>query len=478
MTSKPPIINPPFGGYIAGDGQWQPGPDDSEWDDATWRGLVGTEGVRFKVEVAQVNLSHINRLGSGPGDDYFYNDPESDYNDAWYSLDDIDWQDITSRVDRFSVSRGRDALATGFRPGTASITVHNDDGAFNPLRGRVIVGNQTLRPGRWIRFSGRRSTDIEQPFIPLWVGRIDTLGDTYQDAAFKSYSVWSCLDYMSALEQNRKPPLEAEDPTTPGQFTDERVRYIWDVILDNDPAFVETDPGTFTMKGTDFPGSKMNQITQAVKAEGGDFYVAKNGVMKFRNRTWLEDGPTPEGEVQFNIGTIADGHKVVDVKTSWDANRILNYITMQREKKSDEDDPGRIVVTDSTSVAIYAARTLSETSLQNEFDDDVNQNAVALLDQNAFDSLRIDEVTLWADDMLSAQNLLRVELGWRVAITVNTGLGWSYSITAWVNGITHNVDASGWSVALRLDNTDRSNPLLGGAYNDAFSAAFDLKETV
>lgn len=440
-----------------------------------WVGLVGTVGVRFRVEVAQVTLTARGTIFE-PGDDYFYNDPVSDYNDAWYSLDDVTWFDITPRVDRFTISRGRDALANSFRPGIGSVTVHNDDGAFNPLRGRVIVGNQTLRPGRWIRFSGRLSTKITEEYVPLWVGRIDSLGDSYQDAAFKSYSTWSCMDYMAGLEQDDKPPLEVEDPNTPGQMTDERVRYIWEELLGYEPDFLVTDPGTYPMKGTNFPGSRMSQIQQATQAEGGDFFVAKDGRLNFKNQAWLTVPPadTP----QFVIGSPADGHKVVDVKTSWDAQRIQNYITLQREKDGDLDEPVSTTVTNSTSVALYGTRTFSNTSLQLQNDVDVADLAFKRLPVSAFDTLRIDEVTLWANDLEAAQNLLDVEVGWQVFVTVNTGLGWSYSITAWVNGVAHSVDAHGWSTRLRLDNTDRSNPLLGGAFDGAFSTAFDLKEDI
>ena len=94
------------------------------------------------------------------------------------------------------------------------------------------------------------------------------------------------------------------------------------------------------------------------------------------------------------------------------------------------------------------------------------------LDLFAFDSLRIDELEVWAPTLAGVDALLDLELGDYITANIVTAAGWSYAIGAWVNGIQHEVDPVSWRTKIQIDNTFRGNPQLGGPYSLAYSDAY------
>jgi len=435
------------------------------WDESFWKGRIGALGVEFKVEIAL-------GVSGGEGGNFLYDDGTSLYDTATYSLNDFSWVELTARVLEFTATRGRDHYAQKFRAGQASILLNNQDGLFNPLLGFQTLGEQALRPGRWIKISGKRTDVSDDAWEPLWVGRLQALRDVYTDGAGGINSSWSCLGLEAWLSSIAPPELEVPDPLTGGQSTDERVRYIWDVIMGLPPELLITDePGQFSMMATAFPGSRMDQINQAVDAEAGAFYVQRDGSLIFRSHDWLFDSPD-SGTIQFIIGTVADDVEVLDARTNWDAVRIRNDVALTRE--------GGVLQRNinTSSQAVYGIHSFSRSGLQNQDDAQIVELVNRELLMTAWDTLRLDSVEVWASQMAgsSVMDLLTLELGMRVLITVQTLEGWSYTVIAWVMGISHKVTADDWGVTLRLDNTDLTSPLTGGAYSSAYSDSFSVRE--
>ena len=455
-----PVINPE-GGAPTGNALWEPDANGAQWDESFWKGLIGALGVQFRAEVA---------IGVAGGDsgNFLYDDAGALYDTAAYSLNDTSWVELTERLISFGVTRGRDHYGQRFRAGQGTLTFNNQDGIFNPLLGFQFLGEQALRPGRWVRVTGKRTDAVD--YEPLWVGRLQSLQDVYDDGANGINSRWSVLGLEAWLSSIAPPPLEVPDPVSLGQRTDERVRYIWDVLLDLPPEFLLTDEvGVATMQATVFPGSRFDQINQAVDAEGGAFYVQRDGQLRFRNRTWLFDSPDA-GTVQFNIGTISDDIEILGANTSWDAVRIRNQVNLTRDGGTLQQN------INSTSIAIYGVHSFTRTGLQNEDDAQIVDLVTHELFYSSFDTLRLDSIEIWASEMAEVDNLLTLELGMRVLVTVQTAEGWAYTLVSWVNAITHQVTAKDWKVTLRLDNTDLSSPLTGGPYSSAYSSAFAVRE--
>ena len=451
-----PPINPGENqGYKTGNAEW----DAPAWDGVYWVGVEGIEGVEFRAQVSLVVL--------GIGTAYIYDDPSSTYDeDAIYADADFTWLTVTSRLEAFNHSRGRDRLGTRMRPGRGSAMFSNDDGLFNPQLGGLNVGGQQLRPGRAIRFQGKRTDAPDDEWISIWSGVIQSLGDVYTDAAHRIQSRWNLVGFEAELEAVVPPPQDVIDPASVDQTADERARYIWESLLEYPPSLLITEPSPNELRGSTFPGSRYEQFQLAADAEGGVFYQLPDGKMTWRNRAWLGD------TVKFSIGTPADEIGVLSAETSWDQTRVRNIISMQRQAIEGEGTPPQLQTAVNTeSAGYYGIKSFNKADLQNNNDADVLVLANEMIDAFAWDSLRLDAVTVWASTMAEVDNLLGVELGDRILIQINTDgypLPWSYTIEAWVNAIEMNVSPKDWGVTLRLDNTDRSSPLLGGAYDLAF----------
>ena len=464
MTSPP--INPGFG-FNTGKGTWVPtGAVAALWQNvqggAFWSGIIGTLGVEFRVVVAGA-------LGQG-GSDFLYDDVTALYDTATYSTGEVAFFDITPLVEDFSVSRGKANLGAKFNAGTASITLDNDSGIFNPLRGEAVIGNQVLRPGRIIAFQGKRTDAPEDAWKNLWLGRIDNLSDVYLDAAHRIQSVWACTDFFTLLQKDAPAPLEVADPATAGQLTGARLDYIW-ALEGFDTSFLDADAGTNTMQITNFPGSRLDQMQQAEAAEGGYLFVSRDGVITFRDQDFLNFlDPTP---IDYIIGQDIAPLKILDVQTSWDNVRIVNMANLTAE--------GGVTQTNinTTSQALYGTRSVNLGGLQNDSDADVFDLCQIAVFRNAFDTLRVDSISVWASTIDSVDGLLEIEIGDIVQLQVNVAqpLGWDYTIRAFVLGVSHTVTAKDWKTTLRLDNADRTNPLLAGAFSLAYSTAYNRKET-
>lgn len=461
MTSHGHYPINPAGGFPTGFGKWS---DDALWQvfqgGAYWSGVVGTPGVEFKVEIA---------LGSADGQGgSTYDNPASQYDTATYSTDDIYWVDITGRVISVRGQRGRNRLSDAFRPGAGSITLSNTDGVFNPQRGIELIGDQAMRPGRWVRLSGKQTA--EDVWEPLWVLKVQSLADEYIDAAHDIHSRWDLTGLETILEARRPPALESPDPATADQTADVRARYLWVDVMDSpDQLLVTPDTYDHPMQATAFPGSRYDQMKAAAEAEGGDFYVGREGLWYMRGRGWLQEKVEAGPVLVIGDYQQAD-HVVLSADTSWDLTRIRNAVFLEREGGARQ---GQV---DTASQALYGEATYSQSGLQNTNDVDV----VTLVDQQlarfAFDSLRIDQLEVWSPTLAGVDGLLQLELGDVVSVNIVTAQGWSYAMNAWINGIEHEVTHTDWRVRLRIDNTFRGNPQLGGPYTLAYSDAYKRAE--
>jgi len=415
-------------------------------------------GVEFKVEVS---------LGeSADGTDFLYDDPAALYDTATYSTGEIDWTDLSAVLEGFTCERGRDHLGQEFRPGLASITLSNESGIFNPFVSGQQLGALALRPGRWVRISGKRSDEDE--WSSLWVGRIESMLDVYEDAAHRITSSWSCSGLLSFLEVQAPPPLEVIDPATVGQFPTERAEYLWD-ILGFDDAFLNIDtssPDDNAMIGTTFPGSRLSQFNQAAAVRMADFYADRDGILQFTDKQWL----SKKTVVDFNAGDGSNSLELLEADSSWDAHRVQNEVSVQNE-----GGVAQIAIS-SQSQALYGIRSYAEGGLQAEQDAAAFERAEWLIDRNAYNTQRIDSISLWASEIDDVNTLLQVDIGDLVRVTVETGQGWSYTLQAFVNKVRHVVTADDWQITLRLDNQDRSNPLNAGAYSTAYNEAYQRKE--
>lgn len=417
-----------------------------------------TPGVEFSVELG---------VGSvGDPNNYLYDDPTSLYDVAVYSSGEIAWTEIATRALSFQSNRGRDTWRDRFRAGTATVTLDNDDGIFNPDAGTAGPGALSLRVGRFLRVSGRVKGDLD--WTALYVGTIEGITEAYPAEAHGVRTTFRCVDLMARLQIDNPPALGSPVPAERSDLRAARVLELagWD------PGVINADPGKYQVASSTLPAARLQEIQAAAQAEGGAFYFARDGVPTFRRFDWLEKGDR-EGSVQYAIGT-GQGFNLQNTGASWQLGRVFNDIRYARAGGTEQR------IQDSTSLAIYGQRTLTQFDFTNTTDSAVFELAERTLERQAFDVLRLGRLKVYPTTEAAARLLLETDVGWRLRVGVITDGGgpdaWGYVQDVWVNRIQHFVTGSDWFAELTVDNVDTSNPFAGGPYSRGYSTGYKVDE--
>ena len=313
-------------------------------------------------------------------------------------------------------------------------------------------------------------------WFTLILGRIDAISERYGDAAADPTTTIRGSDLQTNWNRNDPPDLE-----TPriSELSSDRIIFLLESVGLNtellDPIDAFIDPGVFDMQASVLPNPLGVEMQRVAESEGGAFFLSREGSPRFRSRDWLEEGER-ESVVQFAAGNVGQSIQLVDTPggATWDTSRVLNDVQITRK----EGNPQRAQST--VSIARYGSRTFRRTDFENELDADVFFLCERKRDRFEFDTLRLRQVNLYASDAQGARDLLAVELGWRIRVTVRTltESSWSYTFDAWVQRIEHvgQIDG-GWETRLTIDNVDRSDPEDGGPYSSAYSSAYNRPTT-
>lgn len=414
-------------------------------------GPATTPGVQFLAEVALGNLN-------APGESLY---DTALYDTAVYSSNDISWTDISSRLEGFSVRMGREKWGQQFRGGTGSLMLSNQDGIFNPDAGLVDLGNLVLRPGRFVRISGRVKGD--QLWVPLFTGRVEALADVYSDGAHRIQSRWQLTDLAAYLSLIKPPALTV--PIAAGQLTSDR---IIDVLTRADfQNFGGIEVGANTMLSSTLSSSYWQECQTAASAEGGAFYMAKDGSASFLNQANFRPPLGTPAVPKFAVGSLASEVEVIEADTSYGMGNVRNQVSMARIGGVAQ------TINNTQSQALYQTRTHQQFDLEAETDGMVFDLAQSYLDYWAYDQLSITRMGMVALSELGARQLLNLELLDVLRATIETAEGWGYTSDVSVQGLSYSADASDWSVSVSVENTDRSSPLEGGPFSTAYDDAYD-----
>ena len=203
----------------------------------------------------------------------------------------------------------------------------------------------------------------------------------------------------------------------------------------------------------------------------GDTWTDPNGF------TWLGAGlVTIVGagtDVRLEVGAPGDDVEITQTAAAtWDASRVRNEIRLA----SVGGDEQRVI--DTGSIARYGQRTFSRGGFENDDDGQIFDIAEEILSDFRYDRLRIDSITMQAETVEAAEELMRLEIGWRLRVQVTLALGFQFAYLVNVVRVQHRGTEGGeWTVKATIDNVDRSDPGLGGDYSPAFSAAYSIVES-
>lgn len=200
-----------------------------------------------------------------------------------YTLGGVLFTDITSRVLEIGLSRGKNRELDRFSSGSLSVTVNNEDRAFDP--------NYTSATFRKL-VTPRREIRITTDSIRQFTGIIDDWNFDYAPDGRSKAEIVATDDFTLLARQS----VTAGTATT--QLTGARVSAVLDQESVNWPADRRSiDEGSSTL-GTDvFEGNALEYLQAVERSEQGQLFIDKNGNLTFRGR--LDATPSSSSLVTF-----------------------------------------------------------------------------------------------------------------------------------------------------------------------------------
>lgn len=303
-----------------------------------------------------------------------------------YPLGGLQFIDVTQRVKRFNISRGRSSLFTTFPAGQLNVEFNNHDRAFDPLYDQSpFVGN--IVPRREIRVT--TADDVQYTgWIDDWSFSYLPNGDSIAEAiAYDATSIIAGQTIGSAT------------PTI--QQSGARVNYVLDTI--NWPIgsrAVDTGLAELGNQVITVNTNAMTYLQQIAASEPGLVFIDKVGSL-----TFLDRSTTPNSEEFVLFG--GTGIPFQSVSVSYGSDNLYNEITVSRVSG------GTALVTDPQSIADYGARALDAPEVLLSNDADLVDLGLALAQEYSLPEYRFSslEIALHKLDPAEQTSVLSLDLG-------------------------------------------------------------------
>lgn len=207
-------------------------------------------------------------------------------NGAMSFLDSVDYRlysstptDVTADVTSVSISRGSDSLLfPDAVAGTATVTLNNDTGCS--LGARTYDPMNTASPYYGNIIPGRR-VDILAGGVKVFTGRVQDWNYSY-DVSGRSIATMQCADGLAVLARQQLSAFTATASQLPGA----RIGAVLDRTEVQWPGARALDAGKSTLKGDSVAAGTnvLSYLNQVVKSDVGLLFVAKDGVLTFKDR--------------------------------------------------------------------------------------------------------------------------------------------------------------------------------------------------
>lgn len=415
-------------------------------------GLIQSGEVRFKVEIAL----ETGESGSSLWDAATWN-PGGD--GIWSALE-PSWIDVSALTLSAQWNRGKDRWDQRARAGSASCDFDNTEGQFNPTFGATLPGQLTLRPGRLIRISG----DAGEGYIPQFTGVIDSIDDIYRDGAHDITTRVQAFDWFGYWAIHNPPALESP---IAAERPDQRIDRLLDLV-GHPTEWRALETAVHNLQASNLGRAYLDEMGIAADSEGGLFFIDGNAFAVMQNQDYRTTNPRATS-FQWSVGNgDVDALKLLAADGDWSLQRIQNDIRLARAGGTEQR------VQNTASDALYGQRTFARFDYENTTDAEVEALANIRLEENQWDAIRIDTITIEATTQEATRDLLGAQLTDRIRVFILPRAGeWGYAQDVHINRIRGRVDASDFSYTLRVDDAVTSAPDDAHAFNvDAFSDGF------
>jgi hypothetical protein len=344
--------------------------------------------------------------------------------------------DVTDRVKRYSIRRGKSQQLDNYNTGIASISFTNFDRAFDPTYELSPFAGQII-PKREVRISTegqRRFTGV----IDDWNLDYSVNGESYANIVVS--------DGFSRLANQT-----FSGGTATAQLTGARINAVLDLPDVQWPAANrDIDTGTVSL-GADVwaADAKVLEYLQVVEAtELGHFFIDKDGNVRFRDANSLV--PDSAGLVTFSDdGTAID---YASMQVVYGSELLYNQIVV-----SSVNAVGTAVADDLDSQGLYGIQTFTRTDLLMDTDAAVDAHALKLVKDYANPEYRFEAVTVNLDTLSPSEviQVIGLEIGSFCKITFTpNGIAPAIEKYAEVISISDSVDLTRHSVTFGFSTLD------------------------
>lgn len=344
--------------------------------------------------------------------------------------------DVTDRVKRFSIRRGKSQQLDNYNTGVASISFTNFDRAFDPTYDASPFAGQII-PKREVRIStngSRRYTGL----IDDWNLEYSVNGESYANIVVS--------DGFSRLANQT-----FSGGTATAQYSGERISAVLDLPDVQWPAATRTiDTGTVHL-GADVwaKDSKVLDYLQVVEAtELGHFFIDKNGNVTFKDALSLIPDST-------NLVTFSDDGSAIDyasMQVVYGSELLYNQVVV-----ASVNAVGTAVADDLDSQGLYGIQTFTRTDLLMDTDAAVDAHALKLVKDYAYPEYRFESVTVNLDTLSPSEvtQVIGLEIGsfCKISFTPN-GIAPAIEKYAEVISITDNVDLTRHAITFGFSTLD------------------------
>jgi hypothetical protein len=354
-----------------------------------------------------------------------------------YLLSGVIFFNVTDRVRNFSIRRGKSRQLDNYQAGVCSVTLSNNDRAFDPTYTASPFYGQVI-PKRELRIT---SNGIRQAtmLIDDWNLDYAPQGDSTAQAAGS--------DGFAKL---------ANQTLTGGTATPQLPGARITSILDSSDVYWPTDQRSIdagtVLLGADVKPNDGNVLTylQTIETtESGRLFIDKSGNLVFDDAT----GSLPIGSTAVNLADDGTGIRYTGMQVVYGSELLYNQTVIGSVITA----AGTAIANDVNSQNLYGIQTYTRTDLLMANSADVDALAVHLARQYANPEFRFEAVTVNLDEISEAEatQVLGLEIGGlcRIKFTPN-GITPAIQKYAEVIAISHSADVRRHQVTLGFSTLD------------------------
>jgi hypothetical protein len=357
--------------------------------------------------------------------------------------------EITDLVTKTSIRRGRNRITSQFEFGSATVTLYDQNGDWNPMNPAGAYYPNLVPLRQIIIYATYNGSDYA-----LFSGFI-----TNYDTGFRqgnedlSTVTLRCVDGFKLLAGSA---ISTVSGAPAGQLSGARVNALLDAIewpvslrnIDTGDSTLQADPGTSR--------NALEALKTVEDSEFGGIFVDVNGKVDFVSRNNLITTPAT---AVYTFSDTGSDISYTNAVVAFDDTNLINDVTITREGGTAQN------AYDQPSIDKFFLHSGTRTGILVQTDTEALNQAQGILATRKDPEVRVDSIQLnLYDDANPSKPLAGVDIELLDGVLVTKTMPGSTSVTqpSLINAIHHDITKSSWMTTLFT-----SEPLLAGFVLDS-----------